>query len=660
MQQSLGFARITADDAQHQRLHIAQQFASELALHPSAPAPQKRPIGRPKRERDVAAVLIESAAAATAAASSVSAPSPSASTAATPLDVPSSKRGRYASWFLSPFLSDILATYSRCHSARNTVSLLRNAHPDGRFDRLSHTTIASWFDDQHCLLPQYRQQLEKHQAASRGRGFAGIFAETPEAEKEIKRLLLQMRTAGAPINSRVIRWVMLAVLQEVASSLLLRYRLSQSFISRWARQQLDWRWRARTTAASKLPADWEAQGVLMAKRIGALMQMHEVHTSLVINTDQTGVKLVPSSAWTYEKRNSSSVATIGAEDKRQITVCLGSALSGDLLPLQLIFQGKTERSLPEKTAASVASLCHLTFSENHWSNQATMQQYISEIIMPYAELSIRKHRLAADAHIILVLDVWSVHRSEEFRRFLRTQHPRIHLVFVPANCTSKLQVADVSLQRPFKHSITRRFNEWGVQQIKQQIQAGSAVGLGEMLKMSLIKPLALQWCVESWVVLKEQRDLITDAWRKCCVSLFNVMDPMKRIEAVAAVARQELEHTHVPDGNEEQAPESSSESEDEWESDCDDNADEESDELLKRDELDISQPREFGTRQSQRRPMQVATFGYQLDSSAIALTEDSEHECKKPRVGREPPTTTKKKKQKGVKAPAGVPIPQPA
>ena len=71
-------------------------------------------------------------------------------------------------------------------------------------------------------------------------------------------------------------------------------------------------------------------------------------------------------------------------------------VGGDLLPLQLIFQGKTERSLPEKTAASVASLCHLTFSENHWSSQTTMRQYISEIIMPYAETMIRKHRLHAD------------------------------------------------------------------------------------------------------------------------------------------------------------------------------------------------------------------------------------------------------------------------
>jgi hypothetical protein len=54
--------------------------------------------------------------------------------------------------------------------------------------------------------------------------------------------------------------------------------------------------------------------------------------------DQTGVHLVPTSRFTYEMKNTDSVAVIGAEDKRQITACLASSMHGDLLPHQLIFQ----------------------------------------------------------------------------------------------------------------------------------------------------------------------------------------------------------------------------------------------------------------------------------------------------------------------------------
>ena len=42
------------------------------------------------------------------------------------------------------------------------------------------------------------------------------------------------------------------------------------------------------------------------------------------------------------------------------------------------------------------------------------------------------------------------------------------------------------------------------------------------------------------------------------------------------------------------------------------------------EELDVSQPRRFGSRKSTRTCAHATAFGYQLDSSAIALTEDSE------------------------------------
>jgi hypothetical protein len=268
----------------------------------------------------------------------------------------------------------------------------------------------------------------------------------------------------------------------------------------------------------------------------------------------------------------------------------------------LIFQGKTDRSLPPASAASIAARVDLTRSDNHWSTQETMQRYITEVVMPYAERCIEQHRLHADARIILLLDVWAVHKSEEFRRFLRTHHPRIHLVFVPANCTSKLQVADVALQRPFKHGITARFNHWAAEQIAAQIEADKVIGIAAQLKMAVLKPLVLQWCVESWSALKDKRELITNGWITCCRSFFNVMDPNKRIEAVAAVARRELEPALLPNEEETEAASSDSELE---------------------DDLDISQPRVFG-KLSGRARKQTTPFGYQLSSAAIAMSEDSE------------------------------------
>jgi hypothetical protein len=41
----------------------------------------------------------------------------------------------------------------------------------------------------------------------------------------------------------------------------------------------------------------------------------QVHPSLVVNMDQTGLNLVPSADWTYDEKGTTSVSSIGAEDK---------------------------------------------------------------------------------------------------------------------------------------------------------------------------------------------------------------------------------------------------------------------------------------------------------------------------------------------------------
>jgi len=68
----------------------------------------------------------------------------------------------------------------------------------------------------------------------------------------------------------------------------------------------------------------------MAQRMAVQMQLNKIHPALVVNMDQTGLHLVSASSWTYEMQGSSDVPIIGAEDKRQITVCVAASLRGDL------------------------------------------------------------------------------------------------------------------------------------------------------------------------------------------------------------------------------------------------------------------------------------------------------------------------------------------
>ena len=57
--------------------------------------------------------------------------------------------------------------------------------------------------------------------------------------------------------------------------------------------------------------------------------------------------------------------------KRQITIVLAAAMIGKLLPLQLVYQGKTKACLP-----TVNFPRDVTFSPNHWCNEITIHHYV--------------------------------------------------------------------------------------------------------------------------------------------------------------------------------------------------------------------------------------------------------------------------------------------
>jgi len=103
-------------------------------------------------------------------------------------------------------------------------------------------------------------------------------------------------------------------------------------------------------------------------------------------------------------------------------------------------------------------------------------------------------------------------------------------------------------------------------------------------------------------------------WHSCCISLFDVHDQAKRIAVVEAASRDEfVAKAFVPEGEELQGKENEYDTE---ESDHEEDG--------SKDELDIMKERQYGTRKSARKRAQASAFGFQLNSSQIALTSDSE------------------------------------
>ena len=75
----------------------------------------------------------------------------------------------------------------------------------------------------------------------------------------------------------------------------------------------------------------------------------------------------------------------GLNDKRLITAVFAD---GYFLSPQIIFKGKTSRCLP---LTKFPSGWDITCTKNHWANEETTIQYISNVLLPYVER--KRHEL---------------------------------------------------------------------------------------------------------------------------------------------------------------------------------------------------------------------------------------------------------------------------
>jgi hypothetical protein len=239
-------------------------------------------------------------------------------------------------------------------------------------------------------------------------------------------------------------------------------------------KELCWVMRKPTKAAQKLPLNADEQ-ILMAFFRQALTCRDAAirHPCFKVNMDQTQVTLLMGAGLTFERIGAKQVPAVGLEDKRAFTLVVAVSASGDLLPFQSIYQGKTALSVPSKNSLGHAEAIAKGFyfdpsgTDTYWANIETMKRWTELILIPYwmekkAELGI------AQQECILQLDAWKVHTTV-FKEWITSTYPWITLDFVPGGCTGVAQPCDVGIQRPLKLSIRRCQQDDLVEEVKHKL-----------------------------------------------------------------------------------------------------------------------------------------------------------------------------------------------
>ena len=289
----------------------------------------------------------------------------------------------------------------------------------------------------------------------------------PETCAKIDKRLEALRENSITLSLVTVRAIMVAYIKHDVPELFTKtfpdgsqFRCSESFVRKYL-HTLGWSERCSTRAAQKLPDNFEQILSDAFLRQACIIRDHGIPAPLRVNTDQMQTHYQMGGKRNWNKTGEKQVSTMGMDEKHAFTLVPSISASRELLPMQTIFHGQTSASCPSKQARRYTKAEEQGFkfepsrSHTYWSMQATMQLLVNGIIPPYFDQKKKELGLPSSQCSIWMIDCWSVHKSEEFRGWMKISHPTIIISFVPGNCTGVWQPLNVGTQRVLKQSMKR-------------------------------------------------------------------------------------------------------------------------------------------------------------------------------------------------------------
>ena len=165
-------------------------------------------------------------------------------------------------------------------------------------------------------------------------------------------------------------------------------------------------------------------------------------------------------------------------------------MTGDFLPMQLIYERKTPQCLP-KDAEFRWKEFDVTFTPNHWSNEEKSKQLLDNVIFPYLK---KKHDLGlpGDQKSLLIYDVFTGQTIKNIKEYI--QENDCVIAYVPNNMTHYFQPLDLTVNAVAKHFLKVKFELWYANEVKKQLDEGTKVyEINIPLKLSILKPIHGRW-----------------------------------------------------------------------------------------------------------------------------------------------------------------------
>ena len=228
-----------------------------------------------------------------------------------------------------------------------------------------------------------------------------------ELTTEVKSILHNLRVTDGAVARKTVRAIGNGVLKARCRELLEENGGSITLTTKWARgvlKSLDWVKKRYTTAKTEMnPALYEELTFYWKRKIANVIFEHKIQKEMILSFHQTALGFPAQNKFTFTGKVVHSVPIANVDNQRQITATFCVNTVGDFLPVQLIYGGVTDKCHPK---VKFPESFRITHSQNHWSNEDIVMEYLKKIIFPYIKSKRQALKLPENAKALLIFDVF--------------------------------------------------------------------------------------------------------------------------------------------------------------------------------------------------------------------------------------------------------------
>ena len=208
----------------------------------------------------------------------------------------------------------------------------------------------------------------------------------------------------------------------------------------------------------------------------------------VVNIDETNIYFDMVGKITLADRGQKTVSVSSTGSSSRCTILLGVTMDGTKLPPFVIFKGKQGGRITKEWSArntEYPTTAFYTVQEKAWIDKRVFIEWVEKVWKPYCDNK---------ANTYLLMDEFSVHLMTDCVRAIQDCGTEID--YILGGYTSKLQVLDVGVNKPFKDYIKDCYERFMVEN-------------GDGAKVS--RTHVAKWVDEAWN--RVSSDTICNTWR---------------------------------------------------------------------------------------------------------------------------------------------------